>query len=91
MTLTENYIQSQAWTKFPARELWIKDDKQFWAYDYNIDDNTVTFTSGEYDIGNFVYNTTVIKFYGNIDMYIDSRCDSKDKAGYKCFASQLFI
>ena len=68
MTPTELYIQERAQVDFPARELWIKDDNQFWAYDYDTDNNTITFTSGEYN-NEFIFDSYTIKFYGNFDIY----------------------
>lgn len=87
LTINERYIQHKACEKFPAQELWIKDDNQFWAY--KVDGNDIYTTSGCYENKKLRYRTVALKLYGNVDSFVSKLCHDKTEFGYHCFAIQM--
>jgi hypothetical protein len=89
-------IQKLAWKKFPARELWIKNDNTFIAYDFEkiIDDRfKIYITDGNYNNETVNYSTNYTIHVENNDRenYIDRLCESFIEAGYECFATELRV
>ena len=88
-------IQKLAWKKFPARELWIKNDNTFIAYDFEkTQDNSTKLyiTDGNYNDNEVRYTTNyTIYVENNNDNYISRLCDSFIEAGYECFATELRV
>jgi len=82
----KKYIQNAAWTRFPAQELWIRPDNHFWAFDIN--DDEVSFTEGEFTNGDIIFHTTVHPTT-NGELYVEPFVEVKRSNGYECFAIQL--
>jgi hypothetical protein len=82
----KEYLKKHAWEKFPARELWIKRNNRFWAFDIRGDN--IYSTEGVYINGNLSYVTDVIN-----STYIENEVESLISffinEGYTCFAMEL--
>jgi len=87
LTKAEQTIQLTAWKQFPAQELWIKDDKYFWAYEKR--QESVYITEGVYTESGLNNRTQLYK-PDNVDIFIDNLIIEKIAGGWKCFSSQLF-
>jgi len=87
LTKTEQTIQLAAWKQFPAQELWIKDDKYFWAYQKG--DSSVHFTSGTCTESGLTRKTEVVSTT-EPDILVDKLIMEKIAEGWKCFSSELF-
>lgn len=79
-------IQNSAWYRFPAQELWIHPNDNFWAFD--IDEEKITFTNGVYQNGEIFFNNTIHPTPNGEDL-IESYIEKKRSEGYECFAIQL--
>ena len=89
LTKAEQTIQLAASkNQFSAQELWIKDDKYFWAYDKG--DSSVSITSGTYTESGLTHNTEVFKTT-DVDGVVDKLIIQRISDNWKCFASQLFV
>jgi len=85
----KNIIKKEAWTGFPAQELWIRDiDLHFWAYDKS--EEKISITEGKFVEDKLQY-TTIIESPVDVDSFIDELIKKKEIEGYECFASQLFV
>lgn len=89
LTKAEQTIQLGASKgQFPAQELWIKDDKYFWAYDKG--DSYVSITSGTYTNSGLTHKTEVFKTT-DVDGVVDKLIIEKIADKWTCFSSQLFV
>lgn len=83
----KKYIQSIAWEKFPARELWYRNDNFFWAFD--IQDEKIISTEGQYENGDVTFQTFIYNYNNEDD--IQSLVDQKLEEGFSCFAIELSV
>jgi hypothetical protein len=88
LTKAEQTIQLAAWKDFPAQELWIKDDKYFWAYEKG--DSCVYITCGTYTESSLTHNETEVVNTSEPDVLVDKLIIEKIAEGWKCFSSELF-
>ena len=89
----KNIIKKEAWSGFPAQELWIREnDLYFWAYDKNKE--KIYITEGRY-VGDIENQLPKLEYktveYDNVDNFVDDIIQKKESEGYECFASQLFV
>jgi hypothetical protein len=82
----KKYIQSVAWNRFPAQELWIRQDNSFWAFD--IEDDHVVFTEGIYRDGDILFHSTSQPAEDG-EALVDSFVEQKRQEGFECFAIQM--
>ena len=88
LTKAEQTIQLAAWKDFPAQEIWIKDDKYFWAYEKS--DSCVYITCGTYTESGLTHKKTEVFKTDDVDMFIDKLIIEKIADKWKCFSSELF-
>lgn len=82
----KNMIKKTAWKFFPAQELWINNDDEFWAFEKHLSE--VHITIGEYKNKTITYST-MIESTDNVDHLVDCLTKEKTKQGYECFAIEL--
>jgi hypothetical protein len=99
----KRYIQSCAWTFFPATELWITDTNKFCALDYDEKSSTTTITEGFYQKSSTTANgeeekkelSTLLDSKNitfntyTVNKTMDDIIENLILEGYKCFAMQL--
>jgi hypothetical protein len=82
----KKYIQNSAWKRFPAQELWIDPNDNFWAFD--IESDQVTFTNGVYKNNNILFKC-IVHPTNNGEDYVQSYIEEKRSEGFECFAIQM--
>lgn len=82
----KKFIQNAAWNRFPAEELWIRADNNFWAF--AIEDDRIIFTDGIYKDGDIVFHHTIYPTQNGED-HIEPFIETKLTDGYECFAIAL--
>ncbi len=80
-------LKEYAWEKFPAQELWVKEEK-FWAFENKEDSDKIYLTSGYLQDKEIKFETTFLTV-SNKKRFITQLCDSKRKEGYECIAIQM--
>lgn len=78
-------IQKAAWNLFPAQELWIDKENNFWAYEKK--ENEIVITTGKYT--NKIEYSTYSEKTDNVDDLLESLTENKTNEGYECFAIEL--
>lgn len=79
-------IQKAAWRLFPAQELWIDKENNFWAYETK--DKEVITTSGKYTDNKINYSTST-QTTDDVDELVEFLTTEKTEQGYECFAIEL--
>lgn len=81
-------IQELAWDRFPSQELWINDNNHFWGFDKR--EGVVYCVEGFYHDGNVVSDITIVR-PSSPSRFVEECIKLKERQGYECFASQLFV
>lgn len=79
-------IQSSAWKLFPAQELWINKENNFWAFEKK--ENELLITHGTYKDNKIDYSIST-QTTDDVDNLVDFLTTEKSQEGYECFAIEL--
>ena len=82
----QKYIENNSHRYFPARELWMKDNGSFWAYEEC--ENCLYTTNGYYENNRILFRTTV-QCGENVERELVRILDEKIQDGYQCFAVRI--
>lgn len=88
--IAKKYILKNAKVKFPAQELWIDNNLNFFAFDKYT--NELIISEGKFNINNKNLEfTTKNQYTINIENTLNNYLNEKLNEGYECFASELFV
>lgn len=88
--IAKKYILKNAKVKFPAQELWIDNNLNFFAFDKYI--NELVISEGKFNISNKTIEFTTKNQYNvDIENVLNTYLHEKVNEGYECFASELFV
>ena len=88
--VAKKYILKNAKNKFPARELWINNDFDFFAFEKY--QNELIITEGKYNINNSTLDfTTKTQYVPDTEESLNTFLNTKIDEGFECFASELFV
>ena len=85
------YIKNKAWESFPAQELWINKNNEFWAFDIDDSDLKISYTKGIYKDDDIVFITDSKSFkdIDDLNKDLDSSINQRLSEKYKCFSIEL--